>query len=198
MVLVFVGTIVQVNLGLQLVQEHFFRSLIVWWPIQPHGMRFPIFPGGHLIGAVLLLNLVVALASRFEWSWRKSGHYLTHGGLIVMLVGALLTDMLSVESSMRLSQGETKNYQEDTLRTELAIVDETDTEFDQVTTIPLEQLRQGRAIFDPICLSALRCGGCCRIRVCKCFHRPGRARFRPPCRDMGLRLPSLRHHGRPH
>ncbi len=150
MVLVLAGTIVQVNLGLQVVQEHFFRSLIVWWPIEsPHGLRFPLFPGGHLIGGLLLLNLIAALAKGFEPTWRRAGYYLTHGGLIVMLVGALFTDLFSVESTLRLAQGETKSYSEDSDKVELAIIDESDPESDQVTAIPLERLHQGRLVAPP-------------------------------------------------
>lgn len=146
MVLVLAGTIVQVHFGLQVVQEHFFRSLIVWWPMESRGLRFPLFPGGHLIGAVLLINLLAALLCRSDWSWRRLGYYLTHGGLIVMLAGALFTDLFSVESNMRLSQGQTKNYLDDVSRTELAVVDETDPQFDKVTAIPLERLHVGRLI----------------------------------------------------
>jgi hypothetical protein len=63
-----------------------------------------------------------------------------------MLTGALLTDLMSVESTMRLSQGETKNYSEDVSRLDLAIIDTTDKNADRVTTFPLERLREGRLI----------------------------------------------------
>ena len=149
MVLVLAGTFAQIHLGLQLVQEQLFRSLIVWWPLDGHDFRFPVFPGGHLIGAVLLINLITAHLRRFRRTWKNLGIHLTHAGLIVMLAGALFTDLFSSETGMRLSQGETKNYSEDSTKLELALIDSSDAEYDVVTAIPLELLEPGRLISLP-------------------------------------------------
>jgi hypothetical protein len=146
MVLIFAGTIAQVHLGIWEAQQRYFQSLFVWWPPEGRGFRIPIFPGGHLIGAVLLINLIAAHAKRFQWAWRKFGIHLTHAGLIIMLAGGLFTDLFAVESHMRLSWGDTKNYSEDPRRMELAVIDTTDGEFDQVTAIPEAVLRQSRTI----------------------------------------------------
>lgn len=149
LVLVLAGTLAQVHLGTQIVQKHFFQSLVVWWPVEDHGFRFPIFPGGHLIGAVLLVNLIAAHLRRFRWTWHNLGIHLTHLGLIIMLAGALFTDLFSVESEMRISQGETKNYAVDASAMELAVIDTSNSEYDQVTAIPFERLRPGGLISDP-------------------------------------------------
>src|SRR5689334_3288540 len=135
-VLIFAGTLAQVHLGIHEAQQRYFQSLFVWWP--PEGTRFsiPIFPGGHLIGAVLLANLIAAHAKRFQWAWRKLGIHLTHAGLIVMLAGGLFTDLFAVESHMRLVQGDTKNYSQDPRRMELVAIDTTNPAADQVTAIP--------------------------------------------------------------
>ncbi len=146
MVLVLAGTLAQVHLGIEIVQERYFQSLFVWWPPDSHGWKIPVFPGGHLIGGVLLINLIAAHARRFRWTWRKFGIHLTHAGLIVMLAGGLLTDLFAVESHMQLAQGETKNYSEHLRFMELAVVDITDPDFDQVTAIPDKMLRRGRPI----------------------------------------------------
>src|SRR6478752_6054121 len=135
MVLIFAGTLAQVHLGIHEAQERYFQSFFVWWLPESRGLRIPVFPGGHLIGAVLLVNLVAAHAKRFRWSWRKLGIHLTHAGLIIMLAGGLFTDLFAVESHMRLTGGETKNYSEDQRRTELALIDTTNLDFDQVTAI---------------------------------------------------------------
>ena len=113
------------------------------------GFRIPVFPGGHLIGAVLLINLIAAHAKRFRWAWRKLGIHLTHAGLIIMLAGGLFTDLFAVESHMRLLGGETKNYSEDSQSAELAVIDTTAPEFDQVTAIPDALLRRKRMIDPP-------------------------------------------------
>src|SRR5204862_3714382 len=73
MALIFAGTLAQVHLGIHEAQQHYFQSWLVWWPAEGSGLRIPIFPGGHLIGAVLLINLVAAHVKRFRWSQRKLG-----------------------------------------------------------------------------------------------------------------------------
>jgi len=146
MVLIFAGTLAQVHLGIHEAQQRYFQSFFVWWPPESQGLRMPVFPGGHLIGAVLLVNLVAAHAKRFRWAWRKLGIHLTHAGLIIMLAGGLFTDLFAVESHMRLGVGDTKNYSEDARRIELAVIDTTDNGLDQVTAIPDNILRQSRAI----------------------------------------------------
>src|SRR3989442_8992813 len=50
--LVFIGTIAQVDEGLYNAQNRFFRSLLIWWSPKGADWRMPIFPGGYLIGAV--------------------------------------------------------------------------------------------------------------------------------------------------
>jgi hypothetical protein len=146
MALIFAGTLAQVHLGIHETQHRYFQSWLVWWPAEGRELRVPIFPGGHLIGAVLLINLIAAHAKRFLWSWRKLGIHLTHAGLIIMLAGGLFTDLFAVESHMRLERGDTKNYSEDQRHTELAVIDTTDNDLDQVTAIPESVLKKNRTI----------------------------------------------------
>ncbi len=145
-VLVFAGTLAQVRFGLYFVQEAYFQSWLVWWQAPGGNFRIPVFPGGHAIGAVLLVNLIAAHIRMFSWTWEKVGTQLTHLGLIVMLAGGLATDLFSVESYMRIREGETKNYSEDSSQMELAVSDITDPEFEQVTAIPGERLAEGGTI----------------------------------------------------
>lgn len=147
-VLVFAGTLAQVRFGLFFVQEQYFQSWFIWWPVGSSGITIPVFPGGHFIGAVLLVNLITAHIRRFSWTRRKLGIQLTHLGLIIMLAGALATDLFSVSSFMRLKLGETKNYSEDSMRMELAVTDLTDQALAKVTAIPGEVLAGGGTIGD--------------------------------------------------
>src|SRR5438477_13173212 len=146
MVLIFAGTLAQVHLGIHEAQERYFQSFFVWWPPEGRAIKLPIFPGGHLIGGVLLINLIAAHAKRFRWTWRKVGIHLTHAGLIIMLAGGLFTDLFAVESHMRLEHGDTKNYSEDQQHMELAMIDTTDGDLDQVTAIPESVLQNNRTI----------------------------------------------------
>jgi len=66
--------------------------------------------------------------------------------LIIMLAGGLFTDLFAVESHMRLANGDTKNYSEDMRETELAVVDTSSDDLDQVTAIPESVLRHNRVI----------------------------------------------------
>src|ERR1700756_5506436 len=118
MALIFAGTLAQVHLGIHEAQQRYFQSFFVWWPPEGRGFQIPIFPGGHLIGAVLLINLIAAHAKRFRWTWRKLGIHLTHAGLIIMLAGGRFSYFFSVSNYIRLANGETKNYSEDTQRDE--------------------------------------------------------------------------------
>jgi hypothetical protein len=146
MALIFAGTLAQVHLGIHEAQQRYFQSWLVWWPAEGNGFRIPIFPGGHLIGAVLLVNLIAAHVKRFQWTWRKFGIHLTHAGLIIMLAGGLFTDLFAVESHVRLERGDTKNYSEDQQHMELAVIDTTDNDLDQVTAIPESVLKKNRTI----------------------------------------------------
>jgi hypothetical protein len=146
MALILAGTLAQVHLGIHEAQQRYFQSWLVWWPAEGNGFRMPIFPGGHLIGAVLLINLIAAHAKRFRWTWRKLGIHLTHAGLIIMLAGGLFTDLFAVESHMRLSRGDTRNYSEDQRHMELAVTDTSDPDLDQVTAIPESVLKTNRTI----------------------------------------------------
>lgn len=146
MALIFAGTLAQVHLGIHEAQQRYFQSWLVWWPAEGNGLRIPIFPGGHLIGAVLLVNLIAAHVRRFRWNRKKFGIHLIHAGLIIMLAGGLFTDLFAVESHMRLERGDTKNYSEDQRHMELAVIDTTDPDLDQVTAIPESVLKTNRTI----------------------------------------------------
>ena len=144
--LVFVGTLAQVRLGLYIVQEQYFQSWFIWWSAASGNFKIPVFPGGHLIGAVLLVNLIASLIHRLSWNWRKLGILLIHFGIIIMLVGGLATDLFSVSSYMRIREGETKNYSEDSSHRELAVTDLTDPKTARVTAVPGDVLAEGGTI----------------------------------------------------
>lgn len=124
--LVFIGTIAQVRLGLYIVQEQYFSSYFIWWGSQGSSFKFPVYPGGYLIGGVLLLNLIGAHIKRFELSRKKFGIFIIHAGLILLLVGQLVSQLFQVESYMAIDEGAHKNYSESGRESELAIIDVTE------------------------------------------------------------------------
>src|SRR5271170_2212584 len=149
-VLVFVGTLEQVHLGLYAVQSEFFRSFLIYWTPSWTSWRIPVFPGGWLIGMVLLMNLLAAHIKRFKLERRKIGILLIHGGLILLLVGQFVTEMFQVESQMILKAGQTRNYSEDSRKNELAVIDVTDKDSDHVVAIPESIVARGGEIRTPL------------------------------------------------
>jgi hypothetical protein len=147
--LVFFGTLAQVDLGLYKAQNEFFRSFLVYWGPKGADWRIPVFPGGYLIGGILLINLVAAHYSRFGLRRDKIGIIITHVGLILLLLGQLATDMLSTESSLHLRNGETKNYSESDRLTELAVIDRSDPKKQKVVAIPDSILARDSVIRTP-------------------------------------------------
>lgn len=143
LVLVFWGTLAQVDLGLYKAQSDFFRSFFVYWT--PAGSRWhiPIFPGGYLLGGLLLINLFAAHFRYYQPGRKKYGIIMIHFGVMLLLVGQLLTDLLSTESLLHLRNGDTKNYSEASSRFELAVVDTADAGSDKVIAIPAGRLVRG-------------------------------------------------------
>ena len=149
MVLVFIGTLAQVKHGLYQVQSNYFQSFFVLWGPEGADWKIPVFPGGYLIGGVLVINLIVAYVQKFSLSRDKIGTMLTHGGLILLLLGQLGTDLLSREGNMHLREGQTKNYSESDRLFELAVVDVTDPKADTVVAIPDSVLARDQIIRQP-------------------------------------------------
>jgi hypothetical protein len=136
LILVFWGTLAQVDLGLFKAQNEFFRSFLIYWGPKGASWKMPIFPGGYLVGGLLLINLVTAHFTRFKWTRKKIGIWMVHVGVILLLVGQLLTDVLSRESHMWLTEGQAKNYSDSSSREELAVVDTTSPDYDDVVAFP--------------------------------------------------------------
>src|SRR5262249_12979160 len=152
--------------GLWGVMRGYFRSGYVWVPWQvfvrfgqtfldvPHSVHvsgsFP-FPGGWLLGSLLLINLMAAHAIRFKLSWKRSGVLILHAGLILLMLGELVTGAFAVESRMTLAQGETVSFVEVSHKWlsnpfELAVTGTSEAQHDEVTVIPGSMLQAGAVI----------------------------------------------------
>jgi len=151
-VVTFFGTLAQTEDGLYVAQQRYFRSWFsVWSPHDPgwKWLQIPL-PGGYLLGVLLLANLIAAHTTRFKPTWRKSGIFLTHLGVILLLLGQLATDMFSRESRMSFAEGEARNYSEDFQKTELVFLGETtNAAMDLVIAIPDSRLVPGAEIRHP-------------------------------------------------
>jgi hypothetical protein len=154
LVLVFVGTLAQVDNGIWTVVNKYFRSLYVFVPFQifvPRSVHVPggfPFPGGWLIGGGLLINLLAAHIVRFKLSLKRLGILVLHAGIILLLVAELITGLFAVEGRMSIEEGQSANYVEDSRHYELAVVDRSDPASDLVISIPGSRLRDGETIRD--------------------------------------------------
>jgi hypothetical protein len=141
--LVFIGTLAQVDEGLYNAQTRYFHKLVILG-VDLFGKKIPvILPGGYLIGILLLINLLTAHIYRFQFTIKKIGIQLTHAGVILLLVGQLVTDQLSHESQIRFTEGETKSYSESPRNYELVFTTEDGANSEQVISIPDKLLARG-------------------------------------------------------
>jgi ABC-type transport system involved in cytochrome c biogenesis permease subunit len=157
MFLVFAGTMAQVTMSNIDAQDRYFhnRHLLVWTPVSTllnrplaHDFSVP-FPTGYFIGGLLLINLLAAHSVRFKLNWKRSGIILTHLGLILLLLGEGLSSKLSVENRMAIEEGSTARYTFDLREVELAIVDPSPADHDNVTVIPQSLLTKGNVVTLP-------------------------------------------------
>jgi hypothetical protein len=160
--LVFAGTLAQAESGnLTVVHEYFRSYTIVWVPFQifvkfgqvflgisPEATvagSFP-FPGGWLLGGLLLANLLTAHLVRFRVTWKRTGILLIHSGLVVMMLSELITGLYAVEGHMAIMEGDSVNYVNDNHKVELAVIDRSNPTTDDVVAIPGSLLKAGGTI----------------------------------------------------
>ena len=156
MVLIFFGTLAQVETGIWKTQKDYFESFLAVWAYPEawiahdklFWLRIPM-PGGYLLGGMLLVNLIAAHVTRFQFTAKKAGIFLIHFGLILLLVSELLTDVLSEESQMSVDEGASSNYSQEYRNNELVLIDRTQADFDTVHSIPVSLLKSGKTIAVP-------------------------------------------------
>jgi ResB-like family len=152
--LVFYGTLAQIDKGVWSVVAEYFRSPLVWIPLKTVLFRaadvpgaIP-YPGGWLLGALLFINLVAAHIVSFKPTWRRTGIWLIHSGIVLMMLGEVLTGLFQVEGQMRINVDESTDYVEYPAAPELAVVDTSDVKKDRVTVVPTARLLRRGLISD--------------------------------------------------
>ena len=81
LVLVFAGTLAQIDHGIWTDVARYFRWFYVWIPFQifyPRSITVPggfPFLGGYVLGGALLVNLLAAHAVRLKLTWKRLGDH---------------------------------------------------------------------------------------------------------------------------
>jgi hypothetical protein len=155
--LVFYGTWAQKEQGVWTVVNEYFRTDVVWirlrvlffflGDIDPN-LAIP-YPGGWLLGGLLLVNVLAAHAVRFQVSWKRSGILLIHAGIILMMLGELITGLFAIEGRMTIVEGYASNYLDHDRDAELAFVSRKDAKTDDEVIIPGYKLVAGKTITAP-------------------------------------------------
>ncbi|MCE5229894.1 cytochrome c biogenesis protein CcsA [bacterium] len=92
------GTLEQGSIGLYQAQQKYFESFFV------RARGVPVFPGGYLLMLLLGVNMLIGAFIRHR---TRLGLKLVHGGVFVLLGGALVTHHIADEGRMILNPGKT-------------------------------------------------------------------------------------------
>ncbi|HEX8521609.1 MAG TPA: cytochrome c biogenesis protein CcsA [Tepidisphaeraceae bacterium] len=142
---------------LNLLAAHALRFKARWWDLLllpalalTYTFALSIAPTGvyTLLATFLVapLPLILVLVPLHR---KRSGVILIHLGLILLLVGEGITSAFQVESQMTIEVGQTATYSQDIRTAELAIVDTSPADHDDVALIPYSMLKTGATIRHP-------------------------------------------------
>jgi len=81
---------------------------------------------------------------------KRAGIVLLHSGIALMMINEIVVYELHVEGMMQIHEGQTVNYAQDLRTIELAVVDPSGDEVDDVVTIPKSRLTKTETISDPL------------------------------------------------
>lgn len=105
--IVWLGTLAQVDKGLFEVQKEYFESfgLIYWFHIGELPIGVPL-PGGYLLMLVLFINMTCALILRMRKDRRRIGMLVVHSSVLFLLVASWVSFRYKTEGNMMLWPGE--------------------------------------------------------------------------------------------
>ncbi len=140
MVLIVMCTLEQVDLGTFGAVDKYFRSAFLYYG------SVPVFPAGGIVGLVLLLNVLGSMALQLRRDKSKTGIWLIHSGLVVLVLGEFVTGTFAIESQLAVEEGQSMNFSVSTRLNELAIFDRSDQKLETVYSLKTKTLRKNKEI----------------------------------------------------
>lgn len=115
MILLVLGTLAQKDLGLYAAQEKYFSSWILWWGPLP-------LPGAYITLGVITVCLLAKFLAYSPWRIAQAGTILTHLGVLVLMIGGMVTAFSQQEGFLPLREGQSvsavSSYHDRVLRVE--------------------------------------------------------------------------------
>lgn len=157
MVLLIAGTIAQKDMGIFAAQNMFFGSWILWFGPLP-------LPGGYLTIGTLTICLLAKFLMYSPWSISRAGTILSHLGILILLIGGILTAFSQEEGYIVLKESGQSHHVSDYHQRALFI----EKNKELLVSIPFENLRPRQPVKDiklpfPIDIQAT-------CRNCKAFE----------------------------
>jgi hypothetical protein len=150
MLLVFFGTLDQVRIGIRGAQQIYFESIIAFWRYPetwPMGSLLKYFvlplPGGYVVGPLLAANLVFSHIRHFRPRWGIAGISLIHAGVLLLLIGQLVTNIFQREHYMWLDEGASANFVRSFRNDELYVLHYKENGRTGLHSFSFESLREG-------------------------------------------------------
>lgn len=140
-ILLFWGTVAQKYIGLYQAQEKFFSSVWVWLGPVP-------VPGGRLTLSVITLNLIFKLLLASPLRKKNIGIIITHLGSLCLMFGGFLTAYYANEGNMVIDEGAQASYYQDYHLLEIALIDTSHEEYNDVLAFTGSQIKKGNTLND--------------------------------------------------
>ena len=139
MILVFVGTIAQRDMGLYYAQQKYFSNWLAWFGPVP-------VPSGRLTMLIMFLNMTSLLFRHTLWKMKKVGIIIVHLGALLLLIGGGITAWFSFEGNMVLDEGSQSNFIVNSQQSELAFINTTQPDYDDIISLPEKILTNGNIL----------------------------------------------------
>lgn len=138
MILLVMGTLAQRDLGIYEAQKLFFSAWVLWLGPLP-------LPGAYATLGVITLSLLAKFMLYSPWRWSQAGIILTHLGVLILLLGGIVTAFSQQEGFIALGEGKkgstVSDYHNRVLRIERS--------GEILTEIPFENLTVKSAFENP-------------------------------------------------